>query len=269
MTLLQRQPPGVHLRAIAIACMLWAITAAAQETPTAPPATTPATNSAPPPSNSQSQTGEKPSDDKNRQGQGQPTFNQDRLFGVLPNYATVENASQFKQLTVKDKYRLSWESMTDKVTFGFIGFQALIGQAEDSEPAYGQGFKGYARRYGTSYADAAIATTMTTSVFPSLLRQDPRYYVLGKGSIAHRTLYSVKCIFVTRSDSGRAEFNASEIAGNAVAAGLSNTYHPLGDRTFANTVSIWGTDVMWDTAGNVAKEFWPDIRRHFSHKPKS
>ena len=265
MTLLQRQSPRVTLSAIAIACLLWAGAAAAQETPAAPPPATPATTSAPP-SNSQPQT-EKPSDNKN--GQGQTVFNQDRLFGVLPNYSTVENANQLKPLSVKDKYRLSWDSLTDKVTFAFIGFQALVGQAENSEPSYGQGFQGYGLRYGTSYGDAVIATSMTTSVFPSFLRQDPRYYVLGKGSITHRTLYSVKCIFVTRSDSGRAEFNASEIAGNAVAAGLSNTYHPLGDRTFANTVSIWGTDVMWDTAGNVAKEFWPDIRRHFSHTPKS
>ncbi|HKV04760.1 MAG TPA: hypothetical protein VJO53_06595 [Candidatus Acidoferrales bacterium] len=214
-------------------------------------------------------------------GQPQPTFqssgaknqdsaqnsvNNDRLFGVLPNYATVENEHEFGPLTAKAKFKLSADSMFDPVTFPFIGFEALIGQAQNSEPSYGQGFKGYAKRYGTSYADAGIGTTMTTSVFPTLLRQDPRYFQLGRGSIWHRMVYSVSRIFITRSDSGNHQFNASELVGNAVAAGISNAYHPKDDRSLSNTLSVWGTDIMWDTAGNVAKEFWPDVKRHFWHK---
>jgi hypothetical protein len=192
----------------------------------------------------------------------------DRLFGVLPNYTTVENEDKFAPLSVKEKFKLSADSMFDPVTFPFIGLQALIGQAENSEPAYGQGLEGYAKRYATSYADAGIGTTMTTSIFPSMLHQDPRYFQLGTGSIWHRALYSLSRTFVTRTDSGSHEFNTSEIAGNAVAAGLSNLYHPQEDRTFSNTMSVWGTDVMWDTVSNVMKEFWPDIRRKL-HKTKS
>ena len=169
-------------------------------------------------------------------------------------------------MTAKAKFKLSADSMFDPVTFPFIGFEALIGQAQNSEPSYGQGFKGYAKRYGTSYADAGIGTTMTTSVFPTLLRQDPRYFQLGRGSIWHRMVYSVSRIFITRSDSGNHQFNASELVGNAVAAGISNAYHPKDDRSLSNTLSVWGTDIMWDTAGNVAKEFWPDVKRHFWHK---
>jgi len=125
---------------------------------------------------------------------------------------------------------------------------------------------GYAKRYGTSYGDAIIGTFMTTSIFPSLLHQDPRYYQLGEGRITHRTYYAVSRIFVTRTDSQHEQFNFSEIGGNAAAAGLSNIYHPAEDRSFANTMSVWGTDIMWDTVANVAKEFWPDIRRKITHK---
>jgi hypothetical protein len=194
------------------------------------------------------------------------TPNNDRLFGVLPNYATVENEHLFRPLSAKGKFKLSAESMLDPVTFPFIGFVALIGQAENSEPSYGQGMKGYAKRYGTSYADAGIGTTMTTSVLPALLRQDPRYFQLGKGSILYRSFYSVSRIFVTRTDTGGHQFNYSEIAGNMVAAGISNAYHPKDDRSLANTLSVWGTDIMWDTASNVAKEFWPDIHRKLRRK---
>ena len=129
----------------------------------------------------------------------------------------------------------------------------------NSDPSYGQGLQGYAKRFGTFYADTGIGTLMTTSVFPMLLHQVPRYFQLGKGGARHR-VYSVSQIFVTRSDSGEGQFNYSEIVGNAVAAGISNAYHPPDQRTLGHTASVWGTDVMLNALCNVAKEFWPDIR---------
>ena len=63
------------------------------------------------------------------------------------------------------------------------------------------------------------------------------------------------------------QFNSSEIVGNAVAAGISNTYHSQRQRTLGNTLSVWGTDIMLNAVCNVAKEFWPDLRRKL-HKPK-
>lgn len=191
-----------------------------------------------------------------------------RLFEVLPNYTTVESEDEFGPLTRGAKFKLATDSAIDPVTFPFIGFVALLGQAQNSEPAYGQGLKGYAKRYGTSYGDAIIGTYMTVGVYPSILRQDPRYFQLGHGTITHRTLYSISRIFWTRTDSGSHQFNYSEIVGNLTAAGISNIYHPEEDRTLTNTLSVWGTDVMWDTVSNVAKEFWPDIHRkiHKQHK---
>ncbi len=192
----------------------------------------------------------------------------DRLFGVIPNYTTVETEDKFGPLTSKGKFKLAVDSSFDPYTFPFIGFIALVGQAENSEPSYGQGLKGYAKRYGTSYGDAIIGTFMTTSVAPSLLHQDPRYFQMGTGSVFHRAGYAVSRILITRTDSGSHEFNYSEIGGNLVAAGISNIYHPAEDRSVSNTLSVWATDIMWDSIANEAKEFWPDIRRKL-HKSKN
>ncbi len=190
----------------------------------------------------------------------------DRLFYVMANYTTVENLDDYGQLSAATKFKLSAKTMSDPVTVSFIGVMALMGQARDSDPTYGQGLQGYAKRYGTFYADTAIGTLMTTSVFPTLLHQDPRYFQLGTGTTWHRTMYAVSRIFVTRSDSGESQFNYSEIVGNAVAAGISNTYHPESQRTLGNTLNIWGTNIMLNTACNVAKEFWPDIRRKLHNR---
>ena len=185
----------------------------------------------------------------------------------MPDYLTVESREQFERLPATTKFKLSAMTMTDPIIVSFIGGIALMGQARNSDPSYGQGFRGYAKRYGTFYADTGISTLMTTSVFPTLLHQDPRYFQLGRGGTWHRTLYSASRIFVARADNGDFQFNTSEIVGNAVAAGISNAYHPQNQRTFSNTLSVWGTDIMVNAVCNVAREFWPDLR-HKLHKSK-
>lgn len=183
-----------------------------------------------------------------------------RLFYVLANYSTVERHDDFGTLSAKTKFKLSVKTMTDPITVSFLGVIALMGQARDTEPSYGQGLKGYSKRYATTYTDTAIGTLMTTSVFPTLLHQDPRYFQLGTGGKWRRVKYSVSRIVLTRSDSGKTQFNYSEIVGNAVAAGISNAYHPDYQRNFGNTISVWGSDILLHTFCNLAKEFWPDLR---------
>lgn len=215
------------------------------------------------PSNGQSET-----NDKNKADTHQltPTTN-DRLFYALPNFLTVENASQLPPLTAGQKFKIQARSQFDLVEFPWYGFLAALSQAEDSEPGYGQGAAGYGKRYGAAWGDGAIENFMTGAIFPSILRQDPRYFQLGKGTFWHRTRYAVGRIFITRSDSGSQEFNYSEIVGSALAAGISTySYHPRDDRNLGNTASVWATQVALDTMTFVVKEFWPDIRRMISHK---
>jgi hypothetical protein len=191
----------------------------------------------------------------------------DRLFDVLPNFLTLENAGQVPPLTTGQKFRVVARGSFDFVEFFWYGLLAGISQAENSEPGYHQGAAGYGKRYGAYFADGTIENFMTQAVFASVLRQDPRYYQSGQGRFLHRVGYAVSRIFITRTDSGGEQFNFSEIFGSAVASGISTyAYHPHADRTLPNTASVWGTQVGYDTITIVVKEFWPDIRRKFSHK---
>ena len=56
-------------------------------------------------------------------------------------------------------------------------------------------------------------------------------------------------------------FNYSDVAGNGIAAAVSNLYHPSEDRSWSATLTRWGTQMMWDVLSDELKEFWPDIRR--------
>ena len=59
----------------------------------------------------------------------------------------------------------------------------------------GKGLIGYSKRFGTAYADAIIGNFGTGAIFPTLLRQDPRYYQMGKGNFFYRFEYAAAAGF--------------------------------------------------------------------------
>jgi hypothetical protein len=196
-----------------------------------------------------------------------PATSNDRLFFALPNFLTLENASQVPPLTTKQKFAVVTRSSFDYIQVPWYAFLAGVSQAENSEPGYGQGAAGYGKRFGSAAADGTIENYFTSAILPSVFHQDPRFYQLGKGGPWHRTYYAMSRIVVTRSDSGSSQFNASEVFGSAIAASISTySYHPHADKTVSNTASVWGSQIAYDTATIVLKEFWPDIRRKLTHK---
>jgi hypothetical protein len=220
-------------------------------------------------------------------GTGKPApsgTSNDRLFYALPNFLSLENAGALPPLSTKQKFAVVARGSFDYIEFPWYGFLSAINQAEDSEPGYGQGWGAYGKRYATSMADGTIENFITSAILPSILHQDPRFFQSDEGSFARKAAYGVSRIFVTRTDSGGTQFNYSEIVGSAMSAAISTySYHPRStvlrtpsgprfigsDRTLRNTASVWGSQVGYDTITIVVKEFWPDIHRKLSHKPKS
>ncbi len=190
----------------------------------------------------------------------------DRIFEVLPNYGTVENAKELPPISTGQKFRLATAGVFDWGAYPFNGVLSAIAQAKNDPEAWGQGWGAYGKRFGASFADNSIGTYMTTAIFPSLLHEDPRYYQLGKGGFGHRAYHAVNRLFVTRTDSGHDRFNYSESIGNAVAAGISNIYHVPDDRTASRNATTFAFLILYDGLSNELKEFWPDIRRKVFHK---
>ena len=120
--------------------------------------------------------------------------------------------------------------------------------------------EGYAKRYATTYADFAIENLMTEGIFPTLLHQDPRYFRRQEGTRRSRLGYAVSRLFITRTDSGRNQFNYSEVVGAATSLAISNAYYPDG-RSLGNNLGRYALQLSFDAASNVLKEFWPDLKR--------
>ena len=197
---------------------------------------------------------------------GQPGSGEDkRIFGVLPNYRTADGTQPYRPITVKQKFTIAKKDTFDYPSYVLAAAFAGISQVNNSNPSFGQGFKGYARRYGSSIADQDIGNFMTEAIYPSLLHEDPRYFRKVNGKFSRRLLYASTRVFVTHTDSGGQRFNFSEFLGNGTVASIGNWYYPDA-RGFDDTMQRMFTQIGTDALSNVLKEFWPDIKRKWFSK---
>jgi hypothetical protein len=241
---------------------------APQQTPDQPGASAPVQPPASSPAPRQPQSGDASQNGQDNKNQTEEqSTSKDRLFFALPNFLTLENGGKARPLTTAEKFKVVAQGSFDYIQVPWYAFLAGISQAENSEPGYGQGWEGYGKRLGSAAADGTIENFMTGAILPSLLRQDPRYFQMGKGGFWRRASYSASRIVITRSDSGHSEFNFSEVFGSALSASTSTySYHPRSDRNLSNTASVWASQLGYDTITIVVKEFWPDIRRKITKK---
>lgn len=186
----------------------------------------------------------------------------DRIFGVLPNYRTVEKPLQdIPPLTAKEKFKLAAEDSFDPYAYPIAGVFAGFAQTRNDPKSWGEESWGpFAKRYAASFADQTDENMMTEAVVPALFKQDPRYFRLGSGGFFKRTGYALSRIVVTRTDAGGAALNFSEVLGAGASSAMSNLYYPPENRTLSNNLSQWGVLVGEDAFFNVLKEYWPDIR---------
>jgi hypothetical protein len=192
-----------------------------------------------------------------------------RVLGVFPNFyvSYVRNPAPF---SAGEKFRLALRTSVDPITITIPGVVAGVEQSQNGFRGYGQGAAGYAKRFGASSADSAISIMITDAILPSLLRQDPRYFYKGTGSIRSRALYAVATAFICKGDNGHWQPNYSNVLGNLAAAGLSNLYYPSTDRHGVGlTVDNWLIGTASGAAGTLFQEFLvKKISRGIHHEPE-
>jgi hypothetical protein len=183
-----------------------------------------------------------------------------RILGVMPNFNT-SNASDAEPLTPGEKFSLAAKGVFDPFTFVTVGIDAGLSQAQNDFREYRQGATGYSKRFGASYADTFTSTMVGNAVLPMLLRQDPRYFRKGTGSITSRVWYAALSSVLCKNDTGKRAVNYSNIVGSIAAGGISNLYYPSAERGLALTFDRAATLAAEGIIGNVFVEFWPDISR--------
>ena len=172
-------------------------------------------------------------------------LSKNHIFWIIPNYRSDENPAEMGPLTPGAKMKVALDDSFDPSAFLVAGIFAGLSMAQKQYSSFGMGVQGFGKYYGGAFADQAIGNIMSEGIFPVVLHQDPRYFVKGNGGFWQRTGYAFSPEVITRGDDGSNHFNTSELAGNAVAAGISNAYYPAVDRSFANTANKWGNKSPW------------------------
>jgi hypothetical protein len=185
-----------------------------------------------------------------------------RIIGILPNFY-VSYISDAAPLTRKQKFKLAFKVTVDPVTFLTTGITASIEQAQNDFSGYGEGFGGYAKRYGATYGDRVTSTFFGAALLPSLLHQDPRYFYKGKGRIINRALYAISTVVICKGDNGHWQPNYSNVLGNLAAGGISSLYYPDSEKHDAQvTVDNILIGVGSGAIGTLFQEF---LLKHLTH----
>ena len=148
-----------------------------------------------------------------------------RVLAIIPNFY-VSYVPDAAPLNAKQKFELAWKVAVDPVPS--LGVAAVAGfeQAGNALGGYGQGAKGYGKRYGAVHGNALAAIFIGNAIMPSLLKQDPRYFYKGTGTTRSRVLYALASSVICKGDNKRWQPNYSSIIGS-LAAGVSRIFTML------------------------------------------
>jgi Carboxypeptidase regulatory-like domain len=179
---------------------------------------------------------------------------QQRVLGFIPNlYVTYEPHPE--PLTGRMKFHLAYKNLTSPFFFGRTVAWAGVQQARDNPSEWQQGAKGYSKRLGAGFADAAIGGLISNAVLPSLLHQDPRYFYQGTGTTKSRALHAMWAPVVCKGDNGKWQPNYSQMGGSLIGYSIATAYYPGSNRTAGHIFQTFGIDMGLHVVGSLAQEF--------------
>jgi len=177
-----------------------------------------------------------------------------RVLGFIPNFY-VSYDTHPVPLNTRQKFSLAWKSSIDPVTILGAAAVAGVDQGLDRYPGYGQGAQGYGKRFGADYADIFLGTMIGSAAFPSLLKQDPRYFYKGTGSTRSRLLYALANTVICKGDNGRWQPNYSDFLGGIATGGIANLYATRADRGVGLVFDTLLLRLTGSAAAGVFQEF--------------
>jgi len=176
-----------------------------------------------------------------------------RALGFIPEFYAVYEPHP-APLTPKLKFSLAYHTMTDPMTLLASAFIAGVDQASHT-PNYVEGAQGYGQRFGANYANGITDTFVGGAILPTILHQDPRYYVQGTGSKRSRMWHAIRNPFVCKGDNGQWQPNFSSLGGYVASGAIANTYYPTSNRGPGLVFSTAGVDIGANIANSIIQEF--------------
>ena len=175
------------------------------------------------------------------------------VTGSAPTYPA------YAPLDLKQKYLYSFNEMAAPARWIGFALHAAMDQAQKSPSAWGEGPDSFgvrlASRFGRSFMRENIAFGVR-----ALDGEDPRYFVLGRGSRMARTKYAFMGAFMTRRDDGGSMPAYSRFVANLAMPMIAQMWRPekfsleRGFRAGAGGIGL-------EFGSNLWQEFAPDLKQ--------
>jgi hypothetical protein len=189
-----------------------------------------------------------------------------RMLWIVPNFAAVSPGVKFTPMTPKQKFWMATEDSFDYSSFVWTAVLTFQSYELNEYPELGSGGVAYGRYYWRGMVDGISNSYFSEAIVPVLTHEDARYFTLGHGGVFKRLGYALTRVVATYDDSGHNTFNCGEVCGDFASAALSTAYYPPQERGIVKISEGWGTQLESAALNNIAKEFWPDIRKYVFHK---
>jgi hypothetical protein len=189
------------------------------------------------------------------------------LYNLLEKKSIVfpDIAASKEPLSSGQKFQLFVDNSGSVHTLSWAMLGSAIAQADNSPTGFGQGWDGYAKRFGASMARQASSEFFGTFVIASALHLDPRFYPEVNPTFKQAVKYSVQRVFIMRKDDGRDVVAWSRLVGPLMSETLANVYWPERNRTVGDTFFRYGLDLATRAGGNMLREYWPVVYRKMGH----
>ena len=145
---------------------------------------------------------------------------------------------------------------------------AVLQQFHDWPEEWGKQRLGFEKRVASLYGQFVIGVAIEDTV-KAIHHEDTTYHRLGKGNFFRRTAHVITDTVTARKPNGDRTI-AYSLPANAYGSwAIATLWSP---REYRNAESIfeWGSAGLGVSAGaNLAREFWPDIKKVFRKKKKT
>jgi hypothetical protein len=158
-----------------------------------------------------------------------------------------------------DKFKLFLDTSMSPPQILVSAAAAGISEARGTLAGYGQGGEGFGKRFGSSMASNASSHFFGTFLLPSVLREDPRFFVSADSRFKARVGHALRRVVVIRTDTGAMKFNLPGTLGPLLAESLANSYLPDSERTAGKTFQRFGIRIGFGAVNNLLREYWPSI----------
>jgi len=183
------------------------------------------------------------------------------------NVSVTKEEARERPPDFKVRMEVLWKNMRGFQAFYETVPGTLFDEARNFPHDWGRGFPGLGKRFANQYGQFVVSEVIESGI-AAIHHEDPRYFYSTDKAVKARIRHAIVMTFMNeKSDqSGKKVVAVSRIAGVYGSWAIAQLWSPDSVQNF-NSFIIWGSVGMgFKTGANVAREFWPDIRRKYFNK---